>query len=71
MTNKEIGRMVQHAREGRALSKMALAELSGVHPRTISRVERGVGCHVNTLRQLAAALNMRLVIRFEGEDGNA
>ena len=50
--------IVRKLRLEMGLSQEQLAEMSGVSPRTIQRVERGAGATAETLKCLAAALNV-------------
>ncbi len=48
------------AREDAGLSQKELAAIKGLSDRTISRIERGLGCHHSTARAIAEALDIPL-----------
>lgn len=63
---EEIGALVRTHRENANLSADALGRLIGVHGNTVLRYERGeVRLSVAQLERIAAALGLRLVVRFE------
>lgn len=55
------GEKVREEREAAGLTQKALADLSGVHPTTILRIERGELCPNDELKwKIAAALGVRM-----------
>jgi len=57
---KEATNNVQRFREELLLSKAELARRAGVSVLTIDRVERGMGCRVDTKRKIILALGMKV-----------
>ncbi len=65
----ETGEKLRKARRQALLTQGELAALAGVGITTIVRVERGqVEAHPHTLRQLAAALDVRAVALVADEE---
>ncbi|MEZ0397228.1 MAG: cupin domain-containing protein [Anaerolineales bacterium] len=67
-TDEEInvGRRLRSLRAERGLSLRALAEISGLNVNTLSLIENGrTSPSVNTIQQLAKALNMPITVFFE------
>ena len=62
-----FGETIARLRGAAGLSRDALAEASGVAPRTISYIEGGVGDpHLSTARKLLKALGHNILIVKEG-----
>lgn len=61
-----IGEQIRAAREAAGVSQSALAGRASVTPSWVSRVEAGGDCSAATLRALAAALGLRLVLAPAG-----
>lgn len=53
-----VGEKVRKVREARGLSQKGLAELSGVSEKQIWNIENGANCSLDTLRELAAVLDL-------------
>ena len=51
---------VRKFREGKMLSKAALARLAGISPLTVDRVEKGMRCRIGTRRKILLALGLKL-----------
>ena len=51
---------VRKFRQGKMLSKVALARLAGISPLTVDRVERGMPCRMATRRKILLALGLKL-----------
>jgi DNA-binding XRE family transcriptional regulator len=51
---------LRHIREELLVSKAELARKAGVSPLTIDRVEKGMGCRVETKRKILLALGFDL-----------
>lgn len=51
---------VRKFREGKMLSKVALARHAGISPLTVDRVERGMPCRIGTQRKILLALGLKL-----------
>lgn len=54
------GNNVKRIREERLISKMELARLAGVTSATITRIERGETCRMETKRKIILALGYTL-----------
>lgn len=52
--------LVKQIREGRLMSKTELARKAGVSALTISRVEKGLNCRLETKRKIIMALGRDL-----------
>ncbi len=51
---------VRKIREELLISKAELAQLAGLTPLTIERIERGEGCRIDTKRKILLALGFSL-----------
>lgn len=51
---------VRKLREERLMSKAELARTAGISPLTLSRIERGSECRVDTKRKIILALGLKL-----------
>ncbi len=51
---------VQALREEQLMSKAELARSAGVSALTIDRIEKGLGCRVDTKRKIVLALGLRI-----------
>ena len=51
---------VKKFREGKMLTKAALARLAGISPLTVDRVEKGKPCQMATRRKILLALGLKL-----------
>lgn len=51
---------VMQLREARLMSKAELARKAEVSPLTISRIEQGCACRVDTMRKIILALGLEL-----------
>ncbi|MCX8011888.1 MAG: helix-turn-helix domain-containing protein [Desulfobacterota bacterium] len=51
---------VRKFREERLMSKAELARLAGISPLTLSRIEKGRSCRVDTKRKILLALGVSL-----------
>jgi DNA-binding XRE family transcriptional regulator len=51
---------VRKFREGKMLSKAALAQLAGISPLTVARIERSMPCRIGTRRRILLALGLKL-----------
>jgi DNA-binding XRE family transcriptional regulator len=49
---------VQRLREDQLLTKAELARMAGVSPLTVSRIESGLDCRVDTKRKIILALGL-------------
>lgn len=68
-TPPDVGRVIRAIREKRGLSLRALAELSDLSVNAVSLIERGQSSPtVATLHRLAAALGVRIVDLFGGQE---
>ena len=68
MDKKEVGRKVRVLREGKGLTKNALATLAGVSPNYIADIEHGEKCPtVETLDYICFALGVTLRDFFADE----
>lgn len=56
----ELGRAVRAIRRDRDLSQEALADLAGLHPNQIGRLERGTNVQVGTLLAIVDGLGVGL-----------
>jgi transcriptional regulator with XRE-family HTH domain len=64
--NQIVGSNIRLLREHRAWTQEHLAQVAGVTPRTLQRVEAGEGAHVDTLQAIAAALDVDVqALRFD------
>lgn len=63
MSRRKASNNVQRLREELLLSKAELARRAGVSVLTIDRVERGMGCRVDTKRKIILALGMKVADR--------
>ena len=54
------GKNVQEIREGLLMSKSELARKAGVSVLTIDRIEKGMSCHVSTMRKVILALGFKI-----------
>ena len=64
--NQVVASNVRLLREHRAWTQEHLAQVAGVTPRTVQRVEAGDGAQVETLQALAAALDVDVqTLRFD------
>jgi transcriptional regulator with XRE-family HTH domain len=63
-----IGQRLKAARDRRLLTQEELAERSGVHFTTISKIENGGTARQSTVRRLAAALGVDPSELVEGAD---
>lgn len=54
------GKNVQEIREGLLVSKSELARKAGVSVLTIDRIEKGMSCHVSTMRKVILALGFKI-----------
>ena len=59
---------LKNARKLRGMSQFDLSVISGIDQSKISRIETGHGVTVKTLKRLADALDMRLVIEFKEKE---
>lgn len=51
---------LRETREGLLMSKAELAREAGVSPNTINRLEKGMGCRMETKRKIILALGYNL-----------
>jgi len=51
---------VKKFREGKMLTKAALARLAAISPLTVDRVEKGMPCRIGTRRKILLALGLKL-----------
>jgi DNA-binding XRE family transcriptional regulator len=51
---------VRKLREERLMSKAELARTAGISPLTLTRIERGIGCRMDTKRKIILALGLKL-----------
>jgi len=51
---------VRKLREERLMSKAELARLAGISPLTVSRIEKGGDCRMDTKRKIILALGLKL-----------
>ena len=67
---KKITNRVREARIERMMSKAELARRAGVSVLTIDRVEKGLGCRMDTKRKILEALGLNLAdrVRVFGEE---
>ncbi len=66
LENRQVGEAIREARMMRGLSQYDIYLKHGIAQSEISKMERGLGNpQVSTLKRLADAMGMRLVIRFE------
>jgi transcriptional regulator with XRE-family HTH domain len=49
---------LRELRESRLMSSMELARRAGISLLTVSRVEKGMGCRIETKRKILAALGL-------------
>jgi len=64
--NQVVASNIRLLREHRAWTQEHLAQVAGVTPRTVQRVEAGEGAQVDTLQALAAALDIDVqALRFD------
>ncbi len=56
---------VQRLREEQLLTKAELARKAGISPLTISRIENGLDCRVDTKRKIILALGLTPSDRFK------
>ena len=54
------GNNVKEIREGLLMSKSELARKAGVSVLTIVRIEKGMSCHVSTMRKVILALGFKI-----------
>ena len=54
------GNNVKEIREGLLMSKSELARKAGVSVLTIDRIEKGMSCHVSTMRKVILALGFKI-----------
>ena len=67
--NAEIGQIVLAARAQKGFSQKELSELTGIDQSDISKIERGIANpSVGTLRRIANALGVRLVVSMEEKE---
>ena len=64
LSKGELGHVIRYLRELRQWSQETMAELAMTTPRTIQRVEAGVGVSLNTLRSLASAFGFQDIDAF-------
>lgn len=64
LTNEELATIVSMWRENRGWTQETLAELAGITPRTVQRVEGGEPSSVDTRRALARALDWEDIDTF-------
>jgi DNA-binding XRE family transcriptional regulator len=55
-----VKNQVRELREERLMSKAELARTAGISPLTLSRIERGSGCRMDTKRKIILALGLKL-----------
>ena len=55
-----VGKTVSIAIQDKGLTKADLADMMGVRPQRVSRLCSLPGCHIQTLEQIASALDMPL-----------
>jgi transcriptional regulator with XRE-family HTH domain len=68
MPHVNVGQRLRELRTSQGLSSRTLAQLSGLNVNTLSLIENGRSSpSVNTLQQLAAALQIPLILFFEVE----
>lgn len=67
---KKVTNRVREARIERMMSKAELARRAGVSVLTIDRVEKGLGCRMDTKRKILEALGLNLAdrVRVFGEE---
>ncbi len=58
--NKRIGSRLKHRREELLIGKAELARLTGVSVQTITRIEKGASCRVQTMHKLSLSLGLSL-----------
>ena len=58
----DISRAIRGERRARGVSQAALAAKLGLRQGTISRAEQGADIHLNTLMQIARALDLELLL---------
>lgn len=64
--NQVVASNIRTLREHRAWTQEHLAQVAGVTPRTVQRVEAGEGAQVETLQSIAAALDVDVqALRFD------
>lgn len=57
---KLLKNQVRKLREERLMSKAELARIAGISPLTVSRIEGGGGCRMDTKRKIILALGLKL-----------
>jgi len=55
-----VKNQVRKLREERLMSKAELARTAGISPLTLNRIERGIGCRMETKRKIILALGLKL-----------
>ena len=55
-----VKNQVRKLREERLMSKAELARSAGISPLTLNRIERGIGCRMETKRKIILALGLKL-----------
>lgn len=64
--NQVVASNIRLLREHRAWTQEHLAQVTGVTPRAVQRIEAGEGAQVDTLQALAAALDVDVqTLRFD------
>ena len=51
---------VRKIREAKMLSKSELAQLAGISPLTVDRIEKGMSCRLATKRKILLALGLKI-----------
>ncbi len=62
---RSVPNNVQRLREDQLLTKAELARKAGISPLTISRIESGLDCRVDTKRKIILALGLTPSDRFK------
>ncbi len=60
LKRKKKGNSLKQVRESLMLSKAELARKSGLSPLTITRIEKGMDCRMDTKRKIILALGLEL-----------
>ncbi len=62
---RSVPNNVQRLREDQLLTKAELARKAGISPLTVSRIESGLDCRVDTKRKIILALGLTPSDRFK------
>ena len=62
---RSVPNNVQRLREDQLLTKAELARRAGISPLTVSRIENGLDCRVDTKRKIILALGLTPSDRFK------